>query len=64
MIVDPNTLVMKTKVHFVRRQRGHKCLKQGAAAPKAEASGRLPRITRLLALAIRFDQLLRGRQGP
>jgi hypothetical protein len=48
-------------VHFVRR--GHGARKQfkagaGAAAPRREC-GSVPRVARLMALAIRFEQLIR-----
>jgi hypothetical protein len=49
------------EVHFRRRGRGaHKqmCRGQGAQLPH----GRVPRIARLMALAIRFDELVRSGQ--
>jgi hypothetical protein len=45
------------KVHFQHGSRGRKELRQGAAAGKS--GGRVPRVSRLMALAIRFDQLIR-----
>ena len=43
--------------HVARRDRGAKELR-GGAAPEAVIPGRLPRIVRLMALAIHFDQAL------
>ncbi|MCK6486250.1 MAG: hypothetical protein L6R00_19180 [Phycisphaerae bacterium] len=52
-------ITIKRKVHFVRRDHGRKTV---AAAPRPADSaepGRIPRISRLMALAIRFDRLIR-----
>jgi hypothetical protein len=50
-------ITVKRKVHFVRRSRGRKVV---VAAPPAETPpGRIPRISRLMALAIHFDRLIR-----
>lgn len=54
-------MALRTKVHFARTSHGRITL---ADAPPAEASplpdpGRVPRVARLMALAIRFDRLLR-----
>lgn len=46
------------KVHFKATRKGRKRALAGAA-PQAAAPGNLPRVTRLMALAIRFDQLIR-----
>ena len=45
---------VKQKVDFVRRRRN-----RDSAADEAPKPGRIPRISRLMALAIRFDGLLR-----
>jgi len=47
-------------VHFKVRHHGQKSLQSGAApaAPTIE-SGRVPRLSRLMALAIRFEKLIR-----
>jgi hypothetical protein len=45
-------------VHFRQGRRSRKELAEGAAAPAA-ASGRVPRVARLMALAIQFDQMIR-----
>lgn len=50
----------ETKVHFGAAARGRKRLLQGGApVPAPVEPGRLPRVTRLLALAHRFDALVR-----
>ena len=48
---------VETKVHFTSGSKGRRRLNAGPIAPPAE-KGRLPRITRMLALAHRFDRLL------
>lgn len=54
------TLTIEKQIHFGRRDRGRKELKPGSAMPvPAVPEGRVPRVARLLALAIRFDQLVR-----
>lgn len=48
---------VKSKVHFGRGRESRKELRQG---PKPEAPpGRVPRVARLMALAIRFEQMVR-----
>lgn len=48
------------QVHFATSRRGKKRAVVGERPPSAAvAAGRLPRITRLMALAIRFEQLIR-----
>jgi hypothetical protein len=49
-------------IHFARGPRGQRELQQGEAAPELDAeAGAVPRIAKLMALAIRFDRLvLRG----
>lgn len=49
---------IERKVHFGRGQKTRKELREGEAAPSAP-TGRVPRVSRLIALAIRFDQLIR-----
>lgn len=50
-------LQVKRRFHVRKGSRGRNDLCEGKA-PKA-ASGRVPRVSRLMALAIRFDQLIR-----
>ena len=54
-------LTVTTKVRFTVAGSGRKRLKVGPAAAAAEPAqaGRVPRIARLMALAIRFEGLLR-----
>jgi hypothetical protein len=51
-------ITIQRKVHFQNGRRTRKELREGEAMPSAPA-GRVPRVARLMALAIRFDQLLR-----
>lgn len=52
-------LTTKATVHFARAPRGRKELREGALPPPAAVPvGRVPRITRLMALAIRFERLV------
>ena len=53
-------LTIECEVHIHRRGRGaRKELQPGAAPPGSALPGRVPRVARLMALAIRFAQLLR-----
>lgn len=51
------TTVVRT-IHFARKAR-RKRLVVGAEVPQPKPAGRVPRIARLLALAIKYDDLLR-----
>ena len=51
-------ITIKRKVHFQNGRRTRKELREGEATPEPPA-GRVPRVSRLMALAIRFDQLIR-----
>ena len=48
-------LTITKQVHFRRERRGRKVVKEGEA-PKADALGSVPRISRLMALAIRMQE--------
>jgi hypothetical protein len=50
-------LTVKFKVHFETGRRSRKEIRTGDKEPKS--AGRIPRISRLMALAIRFEQMLR-----
>jgi hypothetical protein len=51
---------VECKVHFARGARGRRRLREGAAPlPAAVPAGRVPRVARLLALAHRFEELVR-----
>jgi hypothetical protein len=52
-------LTVECAVHFDRQERGRKRLAEGTAAPAREP-GRVPRLARLMALALRFDGLVRS----
>ena len=54
-----NPLSIECEVHFHCHGRGRKGLEVGAARQPPAASGRVPRVARLLALAHRLDRLLR-----
>jgi len=51
-------LVITKQIHFRTEKRGRKILEQ-CAAPKTLELGRVPRISRLMALAIHMDDLVR-----
>ena len=51
-------LTIERKVHFKRASRGRKVMKQGDKS-KRNSLGSVPRISRLMALAIRMEQLVR-----
>lgn len=52
-------LTYQCKVHFTHARRGRKQMAVGEAPAPAHVSlGRVPRIARLMALAIRFERLL------
>ena len=54
------TLTIEREVHFQAQARGRKQLRVGPEPPRpAPAPGRVPRVARLMALAIRFEGLLR-----
>ena len=54
-------LTIERKVHFKRASRGRKVMKQGER-PKRKPLGSVPRISRLMALAIRMEKLVRDGQ--
>ena len=51
-------ITIERNVHFGQGRRTRKELRQGDA-PIPVPAGRIPRVSRLMALAIRFDQLIR-----
>src|SRR5450755_1892136 len=54
-----NSLTVECEVHFQARGRGRKELEVGAP-PSPTTPGRVPRVSRLLALAHRLERLLRA----
>lgn len=54
-----SSLTIERQVHFKRGQRACKIIKQGPE-PSTTPAGTIPRIARLMALAIRFDRLIRA----
>jgi len=59
----PTTLKVQCKVHFKPARRGRKQLTVGNAPVSATlVLGRIPRVARLMALAIRFEGLIERRE--
>jgi len=57
------SLTFQCKVHFTNARRGRKQMAVGEApTPTPVPLGRIPRIARLMAMAIRFDGLLAQRE--
>lgn len=55
-------VTIEREIHFHRRGQGsRKELRNGPEPQRLAEPGRVPRVARLMALAIRFDQLLRKR---
>jgi hypothetical protein len=52
-----NKITITSKVHFQHGRRSQKQLQVGEIEPKPQ--GRVPRVAKLMALAIRFDKLVR-----
>ena len=53
-------ITVKTKVFFNRAAHGRKTIDTKPAASVAVDPGRVPRISRLMALAIHFDEMIRA----
>ena len=54
------SLTIERQVHFTRGQRTRKVIQEGPTPePSPVPEGRIPRISRLMALAIRFDRLIK-----
>jgi hypothetical protein len=53
-------ITIESKIHFDRRGRGsRKSVRRGDAPSPPPQFGRVPRVARFMALAIRFDELIR-----
>ncbi len=59
MTLKNPTLTVTYPVHFQRCEKGRLEMRRGPAPTRTAVTGRVPRISRLMALAIRFDDLLR-----
>ena len=60
MMATNGSLTVQCKVHFQQKRHGRKQMAVGEAPTPARVPlGRVPRVSRLMALAIRFDGLLR-----
>jgi hypothetical protein len=53
-------ITVECNFHFRRGGHGRKKICQGEAPAQAPSAGRIPRIARMMALAIRFDGLVRA----
>jgi hypothetical protein len=53
-------LAVECDVHFRQRQKGRKEIAVGVKGPPVLPPGRIPRVSRLMALAIRFEGLVRS----
>lgn len=51
-------ITVKRKVHFVRHNHGRKTIADHPRPSEHAQPGRIPRISRLMALAIRFERLI------
>ena len=54
----PEKLTVMKKVHFANAKRGRRQIKPGPKRIKDTPSGRVPRIARLMALAIKFEKMI------
>ena len=52
-------LTVECQIHFERKPRGRKKIADGAP-PKPASPARIPRVARLMALAIKFESLIRS----
>jgi hypothetical protein len=53
-------ITIKTPVFFVRTGRGRRRMADKPPAPEVVPAGRIPRISKLMALALHFDELIRS----
>ncbi len=52
-------ITVKTKIVIVRRSNRTRAIVPASSVPQVVAPGRVPRVARLMALAIHFDRLIR-----
>lgn len=57
---NDSSFTIESQVHFRHGHKGRKQMRIGQKAPLPEVEGSVPRLARLLALAIRFERLLRA----
>ena len=50
---------IKAKVHFEHKKKGRKALVKGAAKTEVERPKAIPRVAKLMALAIKLDEMIR-----
>ena len=55
-----DNLTVTKRVHFASAKRGKRRIKSGRKPRRHVPTGRIPRVSRLMALAIKFDDLLRS----
>jgi len=55
-----NSFTIESEIHFQVGHKGRKRMRTGPPAPSSRTEGAVPRLARLLALAIRFEGLLRS----
>lgn len=56
----PKQLTVRRQIHFSMAHKGKRQIEPGPAPVRDTPAGRVPRISRLMALAIHFDGLLRS----
>jgi len=57
---NASALTLEFNVHFKKKNKGRKCIENGSTPiPPRLKPGKIPRISRLMALAIRYDKLIR-----
>ncbi len=54
----PDELTLTKKIHFTMANKGKREIKPGPAPVADTPEGRVPRVSRLMALAIKFDRLI------
>jgi len=52
-------ITLKKTVYFANRERGRRCIEGQPSPSQTVPTGRIPRVSRVMALAIHFDDLLR-----
>lgn len=53
-------ITVRRKVHFIRREHGRQVVADATPRVAEVPPGRIPRVSRLMALAIHFDRLIRA----